>query len=268
MPCCAPWLRFPLSEMERQEYCDRVLAVMRRPTGDERRAIREELDGHMEDRIEVLLELGYEEQLAEERALAAMGSPEEVGRALDREYPRVWLILSRIAVAITTAMCIAAVFGVGILFHTWNSLVARIAPEEQNPGNFTAEISEKADIRVPVGNDVLRVYQVSTGTRKVLSEGSGEEDRILPVAEVLLCAYDRIPGGIVSGEIEQGLTLYNARGEALGDWSKGGGGAGSYGAEYMRRYTQIEMGDTYVLLVYDRFGEQVSLEIPLPEVTP
>ena len=43
---------------------EQVLANLRRVTPDERAAIREELDGHIEDHICDLLELGYDEKLA------------------------------------------------------------------------------------------------------------------------------------------------------------------------------------------------------------
>ena len=64
--------------MDRRQYTDRVLAYLRRVTAKEREAIRQELDGHMEDHMESLRELGYDEALAEARTLAAMGDPEEV----------------------------------------------------------------------------------------------------------------------------------------------------------------------------------------------
>ncbi len=55
-----------------------MLSSLRRVT--EKRAgeaIRSELDGHIEDHMEALRELGYDEELAEERAIAAMGEPDE-----------------------------------------------------------------------------------------------------------------------------------------------------------------------------------------------
>ena len=70
--------------MTRQEYTDRVLANLRRVTPEERAAIREELDAHMEDHICDLLDLGYDEALAEERTMQRMDDPEEVGRELDK----------------------------------------------------------------------------------------------------------------------------------------------------------------------------------------
>ena len=61
--------------MDRQDYTAAVLSALRRVTSRERAAIRAELDGHIEDHMEGLLELGYDEALAEERTLAAMGDP-------------------------------------------------------------------------------------------------------------------------------------------------------------------------------------------------
>ena len=85
--------------MDRRDYTDRVLSSLRRVTEKEREAIRSELDGHIEDHMEALRELGYDEELAEERAIAAMGEPDEVGRELNRQYTGWgWVLVSRAAV--------------------------------------------------------------------------------------------------------------------------------------------------------------------------
>ena len=82
--------------MDRRDYTDRVLSSLRRVTEKEREAIRSELDGHIEDHMEALRELGYDEELAEERAIAAMGEPDEVGRELNRQYTGWgWVLVSR-----------------------------------------------------------------------------------------------------------------------------------------------------------------------------
>lgn len=87
--------------MDRRQYTDRVLTSLRRMTAKEREAIRQELDGHMEDHMEALRALGYDEELAEERTLAAMGDPAEVGRELNRQYPFRWLVIGRAAMIAT-----------------------------------------------------------------------------------------------------------------------------------------------------------------------
>ena len=61
--------------MDRKAYIQAVLSALHHVTGDERAAIQAELDGHIEDHMEGLLELGYSPELAEERTLDAWGTP-------------------------------------------------------------------------------------------------------------------------------------------------------------------------------------------------
>lgn len=205
--------------------------------------------------MEGLLELGYSPELAEERTLDAMGDPKEVGRELNKQYTG-WgfVLLSRIAVLLTVVLCIQAVLGLGILGNLLGSVWARVAPLE--PEEISAAVTQRLDIRVPIGSDVVRVYGVSRLTRKGV-----------PAAGVFLCAYDRLPGGVVSDRLLPGVWIEDQRGEAL-EWLSGGSGHGSIGADYQLRYVPVEETDTSITLRYDHFGEDVSVKIPLPEVTP
>ena len=63
--------------MNRNEYCDRVLAQVGRLTADEANDLRNELAGHIEDHAEALVEHGYTEEDAAARAVELMGDPEE-----------------------------------------------------------------------------------------------------------------------------------------------------------------------------------------------
>ena len=142
--------------MDRQTYVEQVLANLRRVTPGERAAIRDEIDGHIEDHICDLLDLGYSPELAEERAMSFMGDPVEVGKELDKQYPLRWLVLGRVALVLTAMMCVMAVFGFGILSHLWWSLEARIVTDAV-ASDFPEENRQEVDIRVPVGNDILRI---------------------------------------------------------------------------------------------------------------
>ena len=239
--------------MNRGEYTNAVLAQLRRVTGDERESIRAELDAHMEDHICALRDLGYDEQLAEERTLALMGDPVEVGKELSRVYTGWgWVLLSRAAVLLTVVLCVQALLGLGVLSNILWSIQARTVPDEIH-SDYTAAATLRPDIRIPVGNDVLRVYRVSVGT----------EDGVW-AAEVATVAYDRIPGGVVSGRLLPGVTLADQRG-AVPERDTGGGGKANFGAEFTLRYVPIREGDTSITLTYDRLGEHVAVEIPLPE---
>ena len=62
--------------MNRNEYCDRVLAQVGRLTADEANDLRNELAGHIEDHAEALVEHGYtEEDAAAEREEAPVIEP-------------------------------------------------------------------------------------------------------------------------------------------------------------------------------------------------
>jgi len=228
---------------------------MRRVTAAEREAIRAELDAHMEDHMEALLDLGYEQELAEQRTMERMGDPEEVGRELDKQYPRRWLVLHRIATALIVVLCIQSVLAIGTLFNLWESLEARWGSHEVTTNRLVFENPMKVDIRIPVGNDVLRIYQVSTGIREGYT-----------VAQVAMCAYDRIPGGIVADSLLDELVLTNQRGENA-DKYLGSSGSGNWTAGYKLRYVVIEPGDTHIQLTYDYMGEYMTLNVPIPEVT-
>ena len=221
--------------MDRKTYIATVLSALRHVTGDERLAIRAELEGHIEDHQEGLLELGYEPELAEERTLAAMGDPKEVGRELNKQYTG-WpfVLLSRAAVLLTAVLCIQALLGIGILGNLWDSVWARVYPEELE--DHTPAAAERLNIRVPVGNDILRIYRVSRVTR----EG-------VPAIGISLCAYDRLPGGVVSDQLLPSVWIEDQRGEAL-EWLSGGSGHDSIGADYQLRYVPVEPSDTYITL--------------------
>lgn len=78
----------------------------------DRAAIEQELTAHYEDHVRDLERLDYTPELARQRALAAMGDPKTIGKALDRVH-KPWLgwlwRLSRwlMAVLAVTAVCAA-----------------------------------------------------------------------------------------------------------------------------------------------------------------
>lgn len=238
--------------MTRREFLDRVLMSLNRLTREERETVRRELEEHLEDRMEVMLDMGWDEELAEGRCLEAMGDPAEIGREMARQYRGGgWLWLGRAAVMLTVVLCIQALLGFGMLGSAWDSLTVRFSPSTAiSIGELkNVETVADLDIRAEVGNDILRVYQVSVG------EKDGQR-----AAMVLACMYDRWPFGIVADGLGAKSSLFNQRGET----GTSGGGSGNYGAEYAVRWTPVEPGDTHVVWEYHAIGETIRLEIPLP----
>ncbi len=238
--------------MTRQEFLDQVLSPLGRLTAEERENVRRELEEHVEDRMEVLLEMGWDAELAEARCLEAMGDPAEIGREMAAQYRGTgWLWIGRAAAALTVVVCIQALLGLGMLGAAWDSLSVRFCPSTAiSIGELeNVETVVDLDIRAEIGNDILRVYMVFVG------EKDGQR-----AAMVLACMYDRLPFGIVADGLRARSELLSQRGET----GTSGGGRGTATAQYAGRWTPVEPGDTHVVWEYRAIGETVRLEIPLP----
>ena len=238
--------------MTRQEFLDQVLSPLGRLTAEEWENVRRELEEHVEDRMEALLEMGWDAELAEARCLEAMGDPAEIGREMAAQYRGTgWLWIGRAAAALTVVVCIQALLGLGMLGAAWDSLSVRFCPSTAiSIGELeNVETVVDLDIRAEIGNDILRVYMVFVG------EKDGQR-----AAMVLACMYDRLPFGIVA----DGLRARSELLSQLGETGTSGGGRGTATAQYAVRWTPVEPGDTHVVWEYRAIGETVRLEIPLP----
>lgn len=250
--------------MNRNEYCDRVLAQVGRLTSDEANDLRNELAGHIEDHAEALVEHGYTEEDAAARAVMLMGDPEETGKALRAQYGGWWLVIVQRAARILTAMLCVMIAG---LIVKSSGLYGAICDryEVQKPReDWEFWNTETPGTRIPIGDDIVRVDAVSAGApakEKLLGNYR---------AEILLTGFDRIPGGVVYARLLESLRLENERGEVLFEGSdyaypSSVSGSGTLWVHTARHYVSIEPDDTYVTLVYDRLGERIETRIELPE---
>lgn len=234
-------------------FTDRVLKELRWATGEEREAVRAELEGHIEDHAAALEGCGWPRDEAARSAEEAMGDPEALGRALNGRYPLRWLIFFRATAALAVLVC--AVFLLSAapflrLYHAWGNLTARFAPER---GAFAQKArpeetwSRELDLRVELGSDVLRVY------RAAVDEARGE-------ASLYVCNYDQRIFGAASGLLLDSVEVTGPTGEE----GRSGGGGGNAGAYFwVFREIPLEAGGGRLTLTYDRFGERAALEIPI-----
>lgn len=245
-------------------YCSRVLSESGRLTRREADGLRAELSGHIEDHAEALTEHGYTEDAAYGRAVTLMGDPEETGRALRAQYGGWWLVVVQRAARILTAVLCVMIAGLIVKSSGLYGAI-RDRYEVQKPGGNWEELwgAKTPDTCIPIGDDIVRVDAVSAGapaTEKHLGKYR---------AEVLLTGFDRIPGGVVYARLLQTLRLENERGEALFEgedypYPSCVSGSGTFYVLTARHYVDIEPDDTYITLIYDRLGEHVEVEIPLP----
>ena len=241
--------------MDRREYTAQVLSCLRHVTWDEREAIRAELDGHMEDHFESLRELGYDETEAEERTLAAMGDPAEVGRELNQQYPFRWLVIGR------TAMIVTLLFALLVALPAWdkagdavNSLWCRFYPLHlldlrdlsfagYVDGEYRAIVAstKELDLRQTADGVTLYIYQAG------LEDPAAEET----TAWAAISPYCANPFR-TAPYIYRGLTI-----SGDGTWH-----GFDFGGPFLVS-GQVRRGES-LFVTGDLYGETLSFEVPLP----
>lgn len=233
------------------KFCSEVSARVIHATADEKIEIERELRDHIEDHTQALVELGYSEEEAREKAIEAMGDPEEIGRELNKEYPVLWLILSRIPAILSIILVIIILLSPKIvaLSNAFTNLQARIAPEQRNLSSDGHEVEYLFDIRreIPTANDIVRFYG-----SKVYSEDGGY------YALIGSCCYDKW----IFGYAADGCHDY-VKYESLDGRGHGGGGFSNSGASFSICSVAVEYGQEFVTASYDRFGTYWTAEIPL-----
>ena len=238
--------------MDRRQYTEQVLSSLRRVTHDEREAIRQELDGHMEDHMEALRELGYEEQEAEARTLAAMGDPAEVGRELNRQYPFRWLAIG------WAAMIATLLFALLVALPAWNkacdvvnNLWCRFYPlhllnlrdlgwgADRHYRPMVAE-AEKVDLRQTADGVTLYIYQA--GLEDPAAEETTAWAAVSPYWDDPFRSNNVYRSLMASGEIDSLSFDFD------GPFIVSG---------------QVRRGEP-LCFAYDISGETLSFEVPLP----
>lgn len=254
--------------MERKAYCAQVLSHLRGLSREEREAVRAELEAHIEDHVCALLDLGYDEQLAEERTMAAMGDPAEVGREMAKQYRRGWNAVAGVSLVLALLVVLAALpngrYNVKVIGYAWESVVCRLFPPEpeeiaagmfrlQGPYIPVSGATEEVDIRRSLGNDVLRVHRITVGDQ------DGQR-----TAEAAACIYDRIPCGVVSLASYNELWPENQRGQQQQLLARQGANGNPMLFQVLLR-APVQPGDDHITLRWEWLGETVTVDVPLPE---
>ena len=103
--------------MYRHQFCELVTGQLR--CRWEAPAVRQELSDHIQDHMDALLSGGMGREEAEEAAVAAMGDPEELGKALDAVHsPWPWRVYHAAQTAAILLFGLALCLGISGLDHT------------------------------------------------------------------------------------------------------------------------------------------------------
>lgn len=280
--------------MDRSSYCAQVLSRLRRLSREEREAVQAELEEHIEDHVRALLDLGYEAQLAEERTMAAMGDPAQVGREMAKQYPRGWNVVTGVSLVLCAFVLFSALSGSynrRMIGYAWDSLVYRVFP----PGAETviagtvsprgiepvSGVTEAVDIRRTIGDNVLRVYQITVGTQDsqtaaktriyeggyqdgaLAAEAAKSQEEGQLTAEAAVCLYHRIPGGLVAMPAFNNLTAESQRGDQQVPFRRGAVFNPMMWQVFLR--SPVQPGDDHITLRCAWLGESVTIDVPLPE---
>lgn len=226
-------------------FCDRVCSYIDHATDKEKRQIHKELSDHIDDHAQALIELGRTPEEAQAAAIVAMGDPEEIGREMNRQFPFIWLFLSRATAVLAILLALLLIFPLRDLgYRVSDNLKARNEPME-----VWGEYGESIDIRIQLPeNDIAYFY--SRDIEKLESGGY--------LALIGVCTYDDNPFGRVSKnaldfrlELEDGFFLPS------------GGGYKGYAVQHKRMSIEVEKFQESVELCYNYLGSEIWVEIPL-----
>lgn len=234
--------------MDRREYCRQLTQELRHLTPNEVAAVRQELMDHMDDHAEMLREAGYDEAEADVCAVEAMGDPVETGREIDKQYPAIWLWVSRLAVAVIVAVCVSAVINFFGLYTAFDSLATRINPYREVDIPMEARI----DYKMEIGSDIVHFIGLQ-------DYAPGESGQV----RLYMNIYDKSIFRPIDQNLEHKLVYVTNSGEIS---SNSGGGSSNERVGNHRFTLELTENDTYLTVIYDHYGRYVSCTIDLQEV--
>ena len=235
-------------------YVQAVCACLRHATPKEKDAVAQELQDHLADHAD---------------ALVAMGEAKEVGRALDREFPLRWLVLSRLALAaLVLAIAVASPFLFPAVAGAAGSLQAR-----WDPAAYAAAHFEEPPPLVPMDvqweiydGTILSLYGV--GLRELPQEGYYS-------ADLYTVLYHRNPfrsTPLLLGELW--VTAQDAEEALFVPYPIGFPLSGTTHQNFNATYSVIEVSGDFagqnITLHYQYLDTSFALDISLPweEVLP
>jgi len=245
-------------------FCDEVCARVKHATPEERTDIARELTDHMTDHAEALQALGRSPEEAASAAVAAMGDPAELGEALNRQYPLLWLVLSRAAAVLIVVLALQLLGCLYGFHYAAENLRARWFPASGSLSQQDDSAHTPVDYRFQgPGGDVIYIYALdivdmeSTELRELRAHSATPEGS--RYALVSYCSYDRNPFGHSSQLLHGRLSLTNGRGDSRFRAS----GGGNAGAKYESLLIPVEDGEPCLYLDYSGYGFELHGTIPL-----
>ncbi len=242
-------------------YGRAVCQYIRHGTGREKRAIQAELSAHMEDHAQALMDAGYPKTYARQLAVEAMGDPEEIGRELDRAYPRIWLVFPRAATVVAVVLALLLAFILPSSLTAMHEMVQTNRQARSDPAS-RGDLGTSAPLTIPMD----RRFTLPGGTVLVFYGTSLAREETGYTAYVYTVRYHQNPLSLSCGS-ETPLTFSSGE-QTLPEgqvWQDG------WRSTCYQCYAIGNLSPgTSLTARYDHFGTAFSLDIPLnwEEVTP
>lgn len=235
----------PSPNSYRQEFLQQVCSYVRSKTMH--REIARELEDHIEDHMDSLMESGLSLEEAENKAIEAMGDPEEIGRELNKLYrPFVEGILT-----LTRVLTV-----IGVLYCIWVFLyVGFVGLLSFGPLNYSIDKEDIAYTQKLVGKQKVGAitYKLQKMTR--LDDGT-----IL----ITYITYGDNIDIILRGWTSPNLGAYDEKGEHYD--TKGSSGAGLWHRnQIIVEDFDPKRGETIILKTFSYYGD-VIFSVPVREV--
>ena len=162
--------------MYRRQFCERVTGQLRCKW--EAPAVRQELSDHIQDHMDALMVEGMGRDQAEEAAVAAMGDPEALGKALDALHsPWPWRLYHAALTAAILLFGLALCLGLSSLDHPIDLSLPSLRTVPESPADRYLRVDGDAVLATgtATGGGDIGPYRLSPhGEALLLSRPNGE----------------------------------------------------------------------------------------------
>lgn len=237
-----------------------VCQHLTRSTRREREDVKRELAAHLQDHSEVLMEHGLSLKEAEQRAVAEMGDPAEIGKALNKSFSVFWMVCKWVFIVLFCLLTLQCIINTTVFENLSENLLARL-PSREDFGQITNEKFslelgpvQRLNLKMESEHVVMRLDQLAVG--KLVGYPQGDAYCVC----ISMTVYSKNPFDSVWPNTRiyvEGDYTGIRREMSLGSEGIGGRESGMY---YVFR---VDYGAEQIGVVWERYGQDYRVQLPL-----
>lgn len=229
---------------QKDEFSKRVCSFVKYKRAH--KEISEELENHIEDRMEYLMEQGISKEEAEKQAVEAMGDPEEIGRELDKQHrPLLGWILN-----ITSFIKVVGImYCLGVLFLAVWIILISFSPMGWSYDKEHVLYMENINQKQKMGPITYKLKKIIVmDDKRVLIRYNTYVDNI---------------DGMFRGWSHPGLGAYDEEGNP---YHGGGSSSGGIFSRHQDVLEDVDLSQENIILKRETYHGEVVFKIPLKGV--